>query len=226
MTTLKWNVKLLGNFSKQDFSVWVAAAKIPECYVFNITDSADGWGEYPELQEGTIPIPDEGNTLIITGKDKYDLFEPYCFEGHKCVMNAENGEFETGTKILSTIMTSDGLLDRETIESISNKLDMGMWIKKNYPEAAHCLDKMSECVDPVTGYLNSTGDAVKLENAICKYVLSSLDICKTTAGKPELPSTDISTGDSSIPPMYYVIGAGAAIAAGLGWYVWKETQKQ
>lgn len=222
MTTLAWNVKLLGNLTPQDFSVWKAAAKIPECYTFNITSSADGWGEYPELQEGTIPIPDEENTIIITGKDQYNLFEPYCFAGHKCVMNTENGDFETGTKILSTIMTSDGLLDKSVIEAISDKVDMDIWIKTYYPEAAPCLNNMSNCVDPVTGYLNSTGDAVRLENAIDKYILSSLGICKTT---PSLPPTEKPRETNGIPPMYYIAGIGAAVAAGLGYYIWKSQKK-
>lgn len=222
MATLAWNVKLLGNLTPQDFSVWKSAAKIPECYTFNITSSADGWGEYPELQEGTIPIPDEENTIIIVGKDRYNLFEPYCYSGHKCIMNTEPDDYATGTKILSTIMSSDGMLDRSVIETISDKIDMNTWIRANAPEAAHCLDNMSACTDPVTGTLNTTGDAVKLQNAICKYILSSLGVCKTT---PSLPTTDKPPETTGIPKMYYVAGIGAVVAAGLGWYIWKQMKE-
>lgn len=223
MATLAWNVKLLGNLTPQDFSVWKAAAKIPECYTFNITSSADGWGEYPELQEGTIPIPDEENTIIITGKDQYNLFEPYCFAGHKCVMNTEPDDYATGTKILSTIMTSDDLLDKGVIEAIADKVDMNTWIRRYYPEAAPCLNNMSDCVDPATGYLNSTVDAVKLENAIDKYILSSLGICKTA---PVLPPTEKTPESKGIPTMYYVAGIGTIVAVGLGWYIWKKMKEQ
>ena len=223
MATLDWSVKLLGNLTPQDFSVWKAAAKIPECYTFNITSNVDGWGEYPELQEGTIPIPDEENTLIIVGKDQYNLFEPYCYHGNKCIMNTEPDDYATGTKILSTIMSSDGLLDKSVIEAISDKVDMNAWIKTYYPEAAHCLNNMQACVDPVTGYLNTTGDAVRLENAICKYILSSLGICKTA---PALPSTEKPLETPGIPKMYYVAAIGIIVAAGLGWYIWKQMKEQ
>jgi hypothetical protein len=178
MATLNWNVKLLGNLTDRDFSIWKSAAKIPECYNFIITSSADGWGEYPWEKEATIPIPDEGNTLLIVGKDQYNLFSPYCFGNHKCVMNTETSDYATGTKILSTMMSSDGLLERNVIEAITSKVDMVAWIKKNYPEAAPCCNNMNECVDAATGYLNDTDNAIKLENAICKYVLHSLGICK------------------------------------------------
>lgn len=224
--TLSWKIKLLGNLTPSDFAIWKSAAKIPECYVFEITSSADGWGEYPWEKEATIPIPDDGNTLIITGKDQYNLFEPYCFENHKCVMNTENSDYATGTKILSTIMASDGLLDKSVIETITGKVDMNAWIKKNYPEAAPCLNDMNGCTDPVTGYLNNTENAIKLENAICKYVLSSLGICKTTSGSQVLPTTEIPPEKpAGIPPMYYVMGVGAVIAAGAGYYLWKNTRK-
>jgi hypothetical protein len=225
MPTLNWNVKLLGNLQKQDFSVWISAAKIPGCYTFTVTNSADGWGLYPWEKESTIPIPDEGNTLIITGKDQYDLFEPYCFENHKCVMNTEISDYRTGTKILSTIMTSDGLLDKNVIESITDKVDMNTWIKKNHPEAIPCLSNMASCTDPTTGYLNDTDNAVKLENAICKYVLSSLNICKTPTGGNEIPISIKPPESQGISPMYYIMGAGAVVAAGLGWYLWKNQKR-
>jgi len=225
MATLKWNIKLLGNLTPTDFAVWKAAAKIPECYVFEITDNASGWGDYPQFQEASIPIPEEENTIIITGKDKYDLFEPYCFAGHKCVMNTEDSDYRTGTKLLSTMLTSDGLLESGVIESISGKVDMTVWIKKNYPEAARCLANMDACTDPTTGYLNDTDDAVKLTNAMCKYILSSLGVCKSASGSPELASTEpIDSQPRGIPMMYYVMGAGALIVAGAGWYVWKNTR--
>jgi len=225
MTTLKWSIKLLGNLTDRDFVIWKAAAKIPECYVFEITSSADGWGEYPGMKEATIPIPDEGNTLLIVGKDHYNLFEPYCFPDHKCVINADVNDFKTGTLILSTIMTSDGLLDKSVIEAITGKVDMASWIKKYYPAASPCFDDMDACIDPATGCLNDTDNAVKLSNAICKYVLSSLGVCKTALGKEELPTT-VSPQEKSegIPMMYYVMGAGAAILAGAGYYIWKSTR--
>jgi hypothetical protein len=226
MATLAWNVKLLGNLTPQDFSVWKAAAKIPECYTFNITSSADGWGEYPELQEGTVPIPNDDNTIIIVGKDQYNLFEPYCFAGHKCVMNTEPDDYATGTKILSTIMTSDGMLDKSVIDAITDKIDMDAWIRKYAPEAAHCLDNMSVCTDPTTGYLNSTGDAVKLENAIDKYILSSLGVCQTPSGGNILPPAEKPSETAGIPKMYYVAGVGAIVAAGLGYYIWKKMKEQ
>jgi len=210
MATLNWNVKLLGNLTQSDFTVWKDAAKIPGCYNFTVTNSADGWGEYPGEKEATIPIPDEGNTIIITGKDQYDLFSPYCFADHKCVMNTEQTDFETGTRILSTIMTSDGLLDRGVIESIANKIDMREWIRLNYPEATQCLDKLPQCVDPATGTLNGTPDAIKLENAVCKYVLSALGICKSN-----LPSAEKTEPQSGIKPVY--VGAAAIVAAAIGW---------
>lgn len=223
MATLNWSIKLLANLTPSDFSVWKDAAKIPSCYNFTVTNSADGWGEYPGEKEATIPIPDEGNTLIITGKDQYNLFSPYCFENHRCVMNTEASDYRTGTKILSTMMTSDGLLDKSVIEAITGKVDMNTWIKKNYPEAASCLNDMNGCTDPITGYLNDTDNSVKLENAICKYILSSLGICKTVSGIQELPTTDLPPEQpAGIPPMYYVMGAGAIIATGAGWYLWKN----
>jgi len=220
MATLQWNVKLLGNLTPQDFSIWKAVAKIPECYVFNITSSADGWGEYPELQEGTIPIPDEGNTIIIVGKDRYNLFEPYCYPGHKCIMNTEPDDYATGTKILSTIMSSDGMLDKSVIEAIADKIDMDTWIRANAPEAAHCLDNMSSCIDPATGTLNPTGDAVHLENAICKYILSSLGICA-----PPIPTTEKPVEPTGIPKQYYIAGIGTLVAAGVGYYIWKSMKE-
>lgn len=217
MATLNWNVKLLGNLTPSDFTVWKDTAKIPGCYNFTVTNSADGWGEYPGEKEASIPIPDEGNTIIVTGKDAYDLFEPYCFADHKCVMNTEQTDFETGTRILSTIMSSDGLLDKNVIEAITNKIDMREWIKLNYPEATPCLDKISQCTDPATGYLNGTPDAIKLENAMCKYVLSALGICKSN-----LPSTEKQEPQRGIEPIYLVAGAGTIAAAGIGWYLWKN----
>jgi hypothetical protein len=212
MATLNWNIKLLGNLTPRDFTVWKDAAKIPECYNFTITDSASGWGEYPGEKETSLPIPEEENTVIITGKDTYNLFEPYCFAGHKCVMNTEASDYRTGTKILSTIMASDGLLDKDVIETIASKVDMTTWIKKNYPEAVPCCDDMESCIDPATGYLNDTDNAVKLENAICKYVLNSLGICKTGSGGSVIPTE---TPPQGTPAIYYALGAGAVGAIGL-----------
>lgn len=214
---LNWSIKLLGNLTPQDFTVWKDAAKIPSCYVFTITNSADGWGEYPGEKGVSVPIPEDDNTIIIVGKDQYNLFDPICFLGHKCVMNTEQTDFETGTRILSTIMTSDGLLDKNVIESIANKIDMREWIRLNYPEATQCLDKLPQCIDPTTGTLNGTPDAVKLENAVCKYVLSALGICKSN-----LPPTEKPEPQSGIKPMYLVAGVGAVAAAGIGWYLWKN----
>jgi hypothetical protein len=217
---LTWNVRLLGNLTKQDFATWCAVAKIPSCYIFNVTNSADGWGEYPELQEGTIPIPDAENTLIIVGKDRYNLFSSYCYQGHKCIMNTESDDYATGTAILTTIMSSDGMLDASVIESIADKVDMNTWIRKYAPDAAHCLDNMSACTDPVTGTLNTTGDAVKLQNAICKYILSSLGICT-----PPIPTTEKPPESAGIPKMYYVAGIGILVAAGVGYYIWKSIKE-
>lgn len=226
MATLNWNVKLLGGLVPRDFSTWCAVAKIPSCYVFNVTNSADGWGEYPGLQEGTIPIPDEENTIIIVGKDRYNLFSSYCYQGHKCIVSTESDDFATGTAILTTIMSSDGLLNRDVIDAIADKVDMNTWIRKNYPEAAPCLDNISACTDPATGDLNATGDAVKLQNAICKYILSSLGVCKTSSGKDELPTAESPPSTpSTIPKMYYVAGIGAIVVAGVGYYIWKSQKK-
>ena len=220
MATLHWNVKLLGNLTPRDFSVWKEAAKIPSCYTFTVTDSVSGWGEYPGLQEASVPIPNEDNTILIVGKDQYNLFEPICFLGHKCVMNTERDDFATGTKILTMMLTSDGLLDHNVVGAVTDKVDMDAWIRKYAPEAAHCLGNMSTCADPVTGQLNSTADAVKLENAIDKYILSSLGICT-----PPLPATETTPESPGIPANYYVAGVGILVAAGIGYYIWKSRKE-
>jgi len=177
MATLSWNIKLLGNLTSEDFSIWKEVAKIPSCYNFTITDSANGWAELPGLQESSLPIPEDKNTIIITGKDAYNLFEPYCFADHKCVMNTESSNFRTGTRILSTMMSSDGLLERHVIETLSSKIDMGTWMKKYYPEAAPILNAAGKYTDE-SGYLDNSDESVILENAICKYILHSLGIYK------------------------------------------------
>ena len=177
MATLNWNIKLLGNITSEDFSVWKEVAKIPSCYNFTITESENGWGEHPGFEEASIPIPEDENTIIISGKDAYNLFEPYCFAGHKCVMNTESTNFRTGTQILSLMMASDGLLDRSVIETLSAKIDMDKWMRKYHPEAAPILNAAGKYTDP-SGLLDNSDEAVVLENAICKYVLHSLGICK------------------------------------------------
>jgi deoxycytidylate deaminase len=187
MTTLDWNVKLLGNLSARDFAVWKEVAGIPSCYVFNVSDgstagcSTTSQGENcatrTNLTGVGAPIPDEDNTIIVAGRDDYNLFEPYCFEGHKITMNTEFSDYNTGTRMLSLMMNTDGLLDKGIIETLQQKVDMTKWIKKNHKEAAAIIDSMDKYTDS-EGYLDDSNEAVILENAICKYVLATLGIYK------------------------------------------------
>ena len=178
MTTLNWNVKLLGGLVPSDFSVWKAVAKIPECYNFTVTDSESGWAHYLDENGVNLPIPDEGNTLVITGGDPGDMFEPMCFPNHKCIMATESTDLATGTKILTTLMTSDGLLDDGVIGVLNTHVDMVAWIKRHAPEAMSCMNNISACTDPITGRLNDSEDALHFENAVCRYVLSTLGLCQ------------------------------------------------
>ncbi|HPE06118.1 MAG TPA: hypothetical protein PLW50_00155 [Smithellaceae bacterium] len=187
MATLNWNVKLLGNLSARDFAVWKEVAGIPSCYVFEVSDGSSAGCSTTGKDEkcntctnliGTgAPIPEEDNTIIVAGRDDYNLFEPYCFEGHKITMNTEFSDYNTGTRMLSLMMNTDGLLDKDVIETLQQKVDMTKWIKENHKEAAAFIDDIDKYTDG-GGYLNDSNEAVILENAICKYVLTTLGIYK------------------------------------------------
>lgn len=182
MTTTVWNIKLLGNLNESDFDRWVAAAKIPTGYhfdvsVYNATKSGSYWDV--DHNEATPSIPQEENTIIISGREGVVDFGTYCYDGGRCTMMAQKDDFTTGTELLALMLTCDGLLDKSVLNKLMDTVDLGNWIKKNQPSALPAYNNMNSLMGS-DGYIDDDNpEGEKLKNAMCQYVVKVLGVLKT-----------------------------------------------
>jgi hypothetical protein len=233
MATLAWNIKLLGNLTERDFNTWRTSAKIPTIYNFDVTtqDMKTDSSYWDTNQEDSpVPIPEESNTIIITGREGNVDFTPYCYSGNRCLMMAQPDDFTTGTEIFALMLTCDGLLDRDILNKVMDNVDLGTWIQKYQPDAVSAYNNRSTLVG-VDGYIDDGNpEGEKLKNAICQYVVKVLGLgtapvttsgTQTTTAATVVTSTTIS---GQIPAMMYILAGGAVVATVLGYYIYKETR--
>ena len=178
-----------------DFNAWTSAANIPSCYDFSVATTApprytfdDEPQTYlsPKLQGTTQNVPLDESTIVITGRSitpfTYDA--PLCYDGHRCVMMADPDDFVTGTTLFSIMLASDNLLSKENLNKIMNLVDFGSWVTTNMPSVAPYLTNLSQYIDadgflfkPIAENPDLSTAVTKIENAICQYVASTLQIC-------------------------------------------------
>ncbi len=201
MATLHWNVKLLGGLTQKDFEAWTSAANIPTCYDFSVVTTAPPRYTYtdepqpylsPSLQGTTQNVPEDESTIVITGRSitPFTYEDPYCYDGHRCVLMADPDDFTTGTKLFSVILSSDNLISKENLITIMNVVDFGTWVTKNIPSVVPYMDNLEQYIDsdgflqrPIAGNPELSKAVIHIENAICQYVANTLQICKTGTTK-------------------------------------------
>lgn len=238
MVTVEWNIKLLGNLTERDVDRWISAAGIPTGYHFTISRQdakRDAKSYYEQEGQGaTVIVPEENNTIVVTGGEGVVDFKPYCYPGNKCIMMAQKTDFATGTELFSLILTCDGFLDKNALNSVMDTVPLGDWIKKNQPSALNAFNNIDN-LTTADGYINEdTTDGVKLKNAICQYITKVLGLWNkkttTTTTQTQNPSETQTQNPSTTTvmtiPQNYLLGAGVIGASIMGYLIYKKMKTQ
>ena len=204
MATTVWNIKLIGGLTEQDFERWITAANVPTGYHFSVDDTDDASGDYwTPKNEGTISpilIPDQDDTIVISGVTDDFMYTATCFPGHRCSMSVGTDDFANGTEVFALILNSDGLLGRDLLNKLFDTVDLGVWIKKNQPSAVRAYNNADTLMDETGTIIENFEEGEILKNAICQYVVSVLAIWKNATTSPSA-ITATAMNLMSVPPV-------------------------